>query len=170
MKRFLKFVAIALVMVSTLGLSGCDKGNAEKKAKEKIKLVSVDGIKGSLSDGWKVTVTVENKTGFNIRVHSANLRVKLNGHTFANAALANEIKLPRRSTTQVEIPIKTNLSASLSTLKTLAQIKNRDFKGITADYNVTVSAMGIKRTFSEGDISLKEVAQKVKTKIKNFKF
>ena len=71
MKRFVKYTLLALIVVATLGLSGCANQGQPRQRKEKFQVVSLDKVNGSIGEGWKITLTVANNTASNMRITNA---------------------------------------------------------------------------------------------------
>ena len=107
MTKFIKYIFIALVALVTLGLGGCkEKEREQKERPDKLEVVSLDKVSGSITEGLRVTLTVKNNSGFNVRITSAEAFLQHKDRKIGRLAMAGEVELPRRSTTQVEVPIR----------------------------------------------------------------
>lgn len=170
MKRSIKYIVIAILAVSTLSLGSCatqnklDKGTKQEKCvkqkkqkrqkKQKLQVISLDKIKGNFKDGIKLVVTVENNTYFNLRVLSAEAHILHNGRKFVRVSVDNEVKIPRRSRSQVEIPLRATVSKNLATLSALNNLRKGVLSGWTLDTKIVVATGISKHTLEENNISL----------------
>ena len=118
----MKNILLVLVAVAALCLGGCKpRTEAPKEKEEKFKIVSVDKVSGSFTDGWNLTLTITNNTAFNIRFAEGSAMLKNGGSKCANVALNGEVTLPRRATTQVVVPLKVTIAKSLAALTVLSK-------------------------------------------------
>lgn len=161
MNRLIKYIILAFIAISTLGLAGCEKKQGKKSArhdKEKLEVVSIDKVSGSMEEGWTVTMTVQNNTLHTIRITSASLFLLHNNKKIARIALSGEVLLPRRNTTQVEVPLRATLSSPLTAIGALNKIIQGNFDGFTVNYDATFSTRLMKNiSFTEEGITLKEL-------------
>lgn len=177
MKRTIKHIAIAIIAISTLSLGSCatqnklDKGvkqekcekqkKQKKEKKQKVQFVSFDKIKGNFKEGIKLVVTIQNNTCFNLRITSAEANVLHNGRTFGRISVDKEIKLPRRSRTQVEIPLRATVSRNLGSLSALNNLRKGIFSGWTLDAKINVATGISKHSFEEKNISLENLIKQI---------
>ena len=160
MKRAVKQILIVLIITATLALGGCAKqGNTAKVKKHKFQVVSLDKVSGSISEGWRITLTVANNTVSNMRVTDASAFVHYNGRKICRLILDGEVLLPRRRCSQVEVPLRVTLSNPLTAFSLLNRVRKGDFSGITIDYSVTIKAHASHRSFERKNVSLEELAQ-----------
>ena len=87
MKRFFKYIIIAFVALSTLGLESCSIQRKASQPKEKLQILSLDKVKGNLKEGIKATITVENNTAFNLQVTEATAFLMYNGKKIGRVAI-----------------------------------------------------------------------------------
>ena len=151
MKRFFTYIVIAVVAFSTLTLGGCKKQGEKRERPDPIEIVSLDKVGGSLSEGWNVTVTLANNTGFNIRITSAAMFLRQNNKKIGHLALSEEIALPRRSQTQVTVPVNVAFPRPLEAMSILNKVRKGDYSGLTIDYSVKVSTRLIKEHTVTGE-------------------
>ena len=177
MKRTIKHIAIAIIAISTLSLGSCatqnklDKGvkqekcekqkKQKKEKKQKVQFVSFDKIKGNFKEGIKLVVTIQNNTCFNLRITSTEANVLHNGRTFGRISVDKEIKLPRRSRTQVEIPLRATVSRNLGSLSALNNLRKGIFSGWTLDAKINVATGISKHSFEEKNISLENLIKQI---------
>jgi hypothetical protein len=177
MKRFFNYIIIAIVAISTLSLGGCatqnklDKGvkqekcvkqkKQKKQKKEKIKFISLDKVKGNFKEGIRLIVTVENNTIFNLRVTSAEAHILHKGRKFGRITVNSEIKLPRRSRTQVEIPLRETIANNVATLSALNNLRKGVFSGWTLAAKIDVATGISKHSFEENNISLEDLIKQI---------
>ena len=100
MKRFVKYTLLALIVVATLGLSGCANQGQPRQRKEKFQVVSLDKVNGSIGEGWKITLTVANNTASNMRITNAAAYIRHNNRKIGRVVLDGEVLLPRRRCSQ----------------------------------------------------------------------
>jgi len=159
MKRFIKYTFLALVIVATLGLSGCAKQGQQRQRKQKFQVVSLDRVSGSISEGWNITLTVANNTASNMRITAASAFVRHNGRKIGRVALDGEVLLPRRRCSQVNVPLRLTLSNPIGALALLNKVRKGDFSGIAVDYSVTISALASHRIFEQENVPLEQLAR-----------
>lgn len=160
MKQFLKHLSVAVViLIAALALGSCAKqGDTTRQRRQKFQVISLDKVKGSLSEGWRVTLTVANNTGSNMRITSANAFVRYNGRKIGRIVVDEEVVLPRRRCAQVEVPLRITLSNPITALSLFNKVRKGDFSGIAVDYSVTVAAFASHRVFERENVSLDELA------------
>ena len=177
MKRTIKHIAIAIIAISTLSLGSCATQNKldksvkqekcekqkkqKKEKKQKVQFVSFDKIKGNFKEGIKVVVTVENNTCFNLRITSAEANILQNGRTIGRISVDREIKLPRRSRSQIEIPLRATVSRNLGSLAALNNLRKGIFSGWTLDAKINVATGISKHSFEEKNISLENLIKQI---------
>lgn len=159
MKRFIKYTFLILVIVATLGLSGCTKQGQQRQRKQKFQVVSLDRVSGSISEGWNITLTVANNTASNMRITAASAFVRHNGRKIGRVALDGEVLLPRRRCSQVNVPLRLTLSNPIGALALLNKVRKGDFSGIAVDYSVTISALASHRIFEQENVPLEQLAR-----------
>lgn len=159
MKQLFKHISIIAIAVITLVFGSCSKpGNGGMQRRQKFQVVSIDKVSGSLSDKWRITLTIANNTASNMRISAANAFVRYNGRKVGRFAVENEIVIPRRRCSQIEIPLKITLSNPLTALSVFNKARKGDFSGITVDYSVTVAAFASHRIFERENVALNELA------------
>ena len=167
MKRIVNLLVIALIAISSLGVSGCSQQRKlSKRNAEKVEFVSLDKVRGNIKEGLKFTVTAKNNTCHNLRVTEAEAYLLFNGRKIGKIALNNEVRLPRRSTSQVEIPLRATLSSPLATVSAIGNLRNGDFTGFSANVSVTVAAGAVRRTFAKENVTFEELSKLFKLKKK----
>ena len=166
MKRFFKYIIIAFVALSTLGLESCSIQRKASQPKEKLQILSLDKVKGNLKEGIKATITVENNTAFNLQVTEATAFLMYNGKKIGRVALNGAVALPRRSTTQVVVPLRITLSGPLASISAINNFRKGNFTGFTIDVNATVATRCKKRTIERKGLTFDELAQQFNIKLK----
>ena len=177
MKRTIKYIAIAIIAISTLSLGSCatqnklDKGvkkekcekqkKQKKEKKQKLQFISFDKIKGNFKEGIKFVVTVENNTCFNLRITAAEANIVHSGRTVARISVDREIKLPRRSRSQIEIPLRATVSRNLASLAALNNLRKGIFSGWTLDTKINVATGISKHSFEEKNVSLENLIKQL---------
>lgn len=154
-KIFVKYTFLLFAVIALLGLSSCEK----KERPDKLEVVSVERVSSSPDKGsWIVTMTVNNNTLHNVRFKSAIIYLLQNGKKICRLALANEIELPRRSTTQVDVPVRVTLANPLAAVSAVNKVIKGNYEGLTIDYNATLSTRTIKKLdVSDKGVELKEL-------------
>lgn len=156
MNRFIKYLFGTLIALATLGLSSCNKERDKVERPDKLEVVSLDKIDGNLNEGLKVTMTVRNNSGFNVRISAAEAFLQYKSRKIGRLVANGEVVLPRRSTTQVVVPIRItvpNLLISAAAFKLINEGKYDDF---TINYNATVHAGKITMKMKDESMTLKE--------------
>ena len=160
MSRFVKHLFLAIALVASLFLTGCNKeGKQPRQRKEKFQVVSLDKVSGSMNEGWRLLITVANNTSLNMRITAANAFVSYNGRKIGRVALDGEVRIPRRSRSQVEVPLRLTLSNPIAALSIYNKVRKGDFSGIMVDYSISVSALASHRTIEQSGVSLEQMAQ-----------
>ncbi len=159
MKRFIKYTLLALCVAMVLGLTGCTSQGSMRQRKHKFQVVSLDKVSGSISEGWRLTLTVANNTASNMRIVTANAFVKQGGRKVARLSLDGEVLLPRRRCSQVVVPLRITLANPIAALSVFNRLRKGDFSGITIDYEVSVAAFASHRHFESQNVSLEELAR-----------
>ena len=156
MSRFIKYIFIALITLGTLGLDGCKKQKEKDPRPDKLEVVSLDKIDGNLSDGLKVTLTLRNNSGFNVRISSAEAFLQHKNRKIGRLAINGEVVLPRRSTTQIEIPIRVTIPHLLTGMAAFKLINEGKYDGFTINYNATIHAGKITINMQDESMMLEE--------------
>lgn len=159
MKRFVKYTLLALIVVVTLGLSGCANQGQPRQRKEKFQVVSLDKVNGSIGEGWKITLTVANNTASNMRITNAAAYIHHNNRKIGRVVLDGEVLLPRRRCSQVEVPLRITLSNPIAAFSLLNKVRKGDFSGVAVDYSISVKALASTRTFEQENVSLEQLAK-----------
>lgn len=160
MTRVVKYIVVALLVAATFGLTGCAKQQGgERHRRTKFQVVSLDRVTGSMSSGWRLTLTVANNTASNMRITSASAFIYQSGRKIARVALDGEVLLPRRSCSQVEVPLRITLSNPIVAISMLNQLRKGDMSGITIDYNIAVTALASHRIFEQEQVPLEALAK-----------
>lgn len=160
MKKVLRYLVICIVVVASLGVSSCSKQDGQtRQRKDKFQVISLDKVSGSISEGWRITITVANNTASNMRITDASAFVHNNGRKIGRLLLDGDILLPRRRCSQVEIPLRVTLSNPIAALSVFNKVRKGDFSGIAIDYSVTISALASHRTIERNNVSLEQLAK-----------
>ena len=159
MKNFSKHIILTLLVVAALFLGSCSDNNAKRHTRTKFQVVTIDKVTGSISEGWRITLTIANNTASNVRVTAANAYIRQNGRKIGRLVLDGEVLIPRRRCSKVEIPLRITIANPIAALGTLNKIRKGDFAGITVDYNITLAAFTSHRTLEQEGVSLEALAQ-----------
>lgn len=159
MTKFIKYIFIALIALVTLGLGGCKKKEEKKERPDKLEVVSLDKVSGSITDGLKVTMTIKNNSGFNVRITAAEAFLQHKERKIGRLALNGEVELPRRSTTQVEVPIRITVSNLLNALAAFKLISQGRYDDFTVNYNATFNAGTLTFNLKDECVTLEEFAK-----------
>lgn len=136
-----------------------DEGSKQKK--EKLQFISVDEIKGNFREGFKLSVTIENNTAFNLRVTSAEVHLSHDGHKIARVALSEEVTIPRNCQSQVVLPLRVSISTSFATISAVNNLRKGIFSDWTLDANATIATALGKYNFEENNIPLESILKHV---------
>lgn len=167
MKKIVKHILLALVIVASLMLGSCAKQGAPRQRKEKFQVVSLDKVSGSINESWKLTLTIANNTASNVHITAASAFIRHNGRKIGRVVLDNEVMLPRRRCTQVVVPLRITLSNPVAAFSLLGKVRKGDFSGITLDYNISIAALASHRTFEQENVSLEQLAKQFNLGLKH---
>lgn len=159
MSKFLKNTLIALVIVASFLLSSCARQGEPRQRRQKFQVVSLDKVSGSISDGWKLTLTIANNTASNMHITDATAYIRHNGKKIGRLTLDGEVLLPRRRCSQVEVPLRITLANPMMAFSLLNKVRKGDLSGISVDYSVAVTALASHRTFERNNVSLEQLAR-----------
>lgn len=158
MRRVVKYIFLA-VIVAMLGLSSCSKQGEQRQRRQKFQVVSLDKISGSISDGWKLTLTIANNSASNLHITDATAFIRHNGRKIGRLTLDGEVVLPRRRCSQVVVPLRITLSNPVAAFALLNKLRKGDFTGVMVDYSVDIATLVSHRTFEQKDVSLEQLAK-----------
>ena len=119
-------------------------------------MVSLDKVGGNLKDGLKLTLTVKNNSGFNVRITAAEAFLQHKDRKIGRLVMSGEVVLPRRSTTQVEVPLRVTVSNLMTSLAAFKLISEKKYDGFTINYNATVLAGKITINMKDEVMTLEE--------------
>ena len=159
MSKFLKNTLIALVIVASFLLSSCAQQGEQRQRRQKFQVVSLDKVSGSISDGWKLTLTIANNTASNMHITDATAYIRHNGKKIGRLTLDGEVLLPRRRCSQVEVPLRITLANPMAAFSLLNKVRKGDLSGIAIDYSIAVTALASHRTFERNNVSLEQLAR-----------
>lgn len=159
MKRVTRNILIASFIVISLMFGSCAKQDGQRLRRQKFQVVSIDKVRGSISNGWKISLTVANNTASNMRIIATNAFIKNNGKKIGRLSLDGEVFLPRRRCSQVEVPLRITLSNPIAALSVFNKIRKGDFSDITIDYNITIATLTSHRSFEQENVSLEQLAK-----------
>ena len=94
-----------------------------------------------------------------MRITAANAFVSYNGRKIGRVALDGEVRIPRRSCSQVEVPLRLTLSNPIAALGIYNKMRKGNFSGIMVDYSISVSVLASHRTIEQSGVSLEQMAQ-----------
>lgn len=160
MNRVVRHILLTLIALATLGLYGCANEQGEKREKrerpDKLEVVSLDKVKGNINDGLKVTLTVKNNTGYNVRLSEVDAFLQYKDRKIGRLAVEGDVVLPRRVASQVEVPIRVTVPSLFTALAALKRINQKLYDGFVISYNATVKAGGLKFKMKNETASLEE--------------
>lgn len=160
MKRFIRHITLASILIFALALSSCSKQEwQQRQRRQKFQVVALNKVRGSINEGWRITLTIANNTASNVRITAANAFVRQNGRKIGRVVLDGEVVLPRRCCSQVEVPLRITLANPIAALGVLNNIRKGNFEGITVDYSITASALTSHRIFEREGVSLEALAR-----------
>ena len=149
--------------LATLGLGGCNKQRVKRAERpDKLEIVSLDKVGGSLAKGLKVVLTVKNNSHFNVRISEAEAFLQLKDQKLGRLAIKEEVYLPRRATTQVEVPISITIPNAFRAAAVFKLINEGKYGGFTINYNATVHAGKITFKMKDESMTLEEFMKEFK--------
>lgn len=158
MNRFFK-LSVVLLAIASLVASGCSiERDINKRDTEKVQFISFDKVRGGFKEGFRVTITATNNTICNIRLTEATANLMHNGKKIGVVSLKEEVVLPRRRTSQIEIPVRLTLANARTALSLLGGLKGGNLPNFTVDLSITAKTALLKRTLEKRDIPLNELS------------
>lgn len=154
---------VVLLLVTALTLSGCD-AKQPRKAKQKFQVISIDSVSGSIENGWKIDLTMENNTIHNLVLTKGWVILHHNNRKVAYIRLDSEVKIPRRSRSKISVPVRATLSLAMMPL--LAKVRNGDYSEITIDYSLSARMMSREAKIENYGVPLETLAQQFNSGIK----
>lgn len=104
-----------------------------------------DGIPSRI----ELAVEVDNPSR-GIKIRRARLRISYRGQRVAMLTLGKAVKIPRRSRSQVRVPLRVNVARNSATLPMRAAVRRRDASAITVEWDAAVRA-GVLRGAAAGE-------------------
>lgn len=164
MRRILRY-ALGIFAVGLL-LCGATSCSQKHTPKPKFQVIAIENIKGSLGKTWSLTLTVANNTARNIHLTNGSADIAYNGRKVARIALDGEVIVPRRQCSKVEVPLRITLANPLSALSVLNKIRKGDYKGITADYSISIGTLTSRRTLAQSGVTIEAIVERFNYKLK----
>jgi hypothetical protein len=159
MKRFLKLFIVVVLAATSLALEGCSiERDLKNRDTEKVQFVSFDKVRGGFKEGFRISITVTNNTIHNIRLTDATANLMNNGKKIGVVTLKEEVVLPRRRTSQVEVPVRLTIGNARTALSLIGGIKSGNIPNLTVDLSITAKTALLKRTLEKRDIPLNELS------------
>lgn len=155
MRGVVRHIVVLLSLCLLLG--GATSCNRQRTTKHKFQVVSVDGLTGSIGQGWNLTLTIANNTGANVHITDGKAMLRYKGRNVGHVALNGEVSLPRRKCSKVDVPLRATFT--LNILPILGKIRKGDLSGLTIDYELSVRAMSRNRTIEQKAVPLETLAK-----------
>lgn len=160
MKRFY-FSAIVLLAL-LFALTGCNKQAQREKLQKKLRIESVEGVSGSMAEGWVIRLRVKNMTGYSPTVTSGKGSVYMGGSKVANVALKEPVRIPKRvESAEVALPVALSLSNPLTALALVGAVRKGNYDGIDISFEAQINVMTANRTIKVERMPLKDFLKTV---------
>ena len=161
-KRVLQSIILALAVILALPLTSCNSSKRLASKSDKVGIVSVDGVKASTGGVFKVRLTVRNDMGIKFKLTEASATASANNKSIANLTLLDEVTVPKRCTTQVELPLRLQLNNPLHTIRLIKQLKEGKIPDLNLSAEGKIKAMGTTYPIKRSNISLKDLLKQTK--------
>lgn len=152
-----RLIIYALLLISIV--AAAPSCSPRKAKRPKFQVVSLNGVQGSMSEGWRVMLTVANNTAHNIELSDGSATLYYRGVRIGELLLDESIRLPRRKCSALDVPIRLKLANPFLAIRLLTMVKNGNYADITVDYTITVKAMASRRVVSNKGVSLEALAK-----------
>lgn len=144
----MKKLLFAMTLMA-LTLTSCIKA-------DQVNIIDFDGLTMVSANQMDVTITIENLSAHNITLKDAKFHFTQHGGKLAEMMLAEPVKVPRRSTTAVVIPLKIRVT-DLSALMSMSRDPESAARLISASGDIAVKACGIKKKYSVSDVPMSQL-------------
>ena len=143
----IKFLGFALLLAGVM--ASCCKA-------DKVNLVAIDDVVVVDMANIEIVARIDNQCGQSFKVKSAKLTLKEGENsTLIEAALSNDVIIPRKTETAVAFPISMRMPNPLGLLS-LPRKLNRPDNNLNISGEITVKAGLMKKTHKIGPMSLRE--------------
>lgn len=163
MKKIVRY--ILLLFVATL-LVGCSAEKRAKRLQEKIAIEAIEGISGSLSSGWVITLRMRNDTGYAPTINGAVTEIYFDNSPTVRVELTNPVHLPKKRTCIIDVPLKVEVVNTLKALSLAIRAKNNSFDNMDIACEADIEIIGVKRHISTGKVAVKSLLEKLDYTIK----
>lgn len=157
----LNFFAIVLLAL-LLTLTGCNKEARREKLQKKLRIESVEGVSGSMAEGWVIRLRVKNMTGYSPTITSGKGSVYIGDSKVANVALREPVRVPKRvESAEVELPVALSLTNPLTALALVGAVRKGNYDGIDISFEAQINVMTANRTIKVERMPLKDFLKTV---------
>ena len=164
MRRILRYT-LGIIAIGLL-LCGATSCTHKRTPKPKFQVIAIENIKGSLGKKWSITLTIANNTARDLHLTDGSADIAYNGRKVARIALDDEVVVARRQCSKVEVPLRITLANPLSALSVLNKIRKGDYKGITADYSISIGTLTSHRTLAQSGVTIEAIVERFNYKLK----
>ena len=163
MKKLVRYILLTLVVTT---LVGCSAEKRAKRLQDKIAIEAIEGISGSLSSGWTVTLRMRNDTGYAPTINSAVAEIYFDNSPTVRAELTAPVHLPKKRTCIVDVPLKIEVVNTLKALSVAIRAKNNNFDKMELACDAEIEILGVKRHIGTERIAIKSLLEKLDYTIK----
>lgn len=157
----LRFSTIVLI-VAMLVLTGCNKEARRDKLRQKMQIVSVEGVSGNMENGWTIRLRVKNMTGYAPVLTDGKGTVYMGERKVAHLRLMEEVQIPKRvESAEVALPVAVTLSNPLAALALVGAVRKGNYDGIEIEGEMQIRVMTANRTITVNRMPLKELLKVV---------
>ena len=147
----LRTVIIALMVA--LCTTGCNKQKMRQHIVEKVGIESLENITGSMAEGWRVTLRIKNETAYSPTIEQGTGYVLLDGSRVATLRLMEPVRIPKRQTSSVVVPVALSVSNPLKAISLVMRLGQKNVRGIEISLSATIEVAGSRR-----DIAIERIA------------
>lgn len=142
-------VLIALVGTAT-------RAEARGNITDKVHFERITRITHLSSSGVNVWVELTNDTALRLVARKATFNIMVDGAEVAAVELRDKVVLPRKSRSEVLVPLRFKSNNSLTLMHLLRRIGRGDTDNITLSYNIRVGICVYHAKFSRENIAISE--------------
>lgn len=152
-------IVITLLFI-TVGLSSCSAQKMQERLQEKLEIEAIEDISGAIGSGWVITLRVRNDSSLSPSLTRGEGDIYVDGTKTAYVMLMSPVKLPKKSTSSIEVPLSISIHSPLKALSLLMRLSQRNFDNIEISFKASVQAIGAERDIAVDRVSVNTILSK----------
>lgn len=156
MWRRLRILMVCLV-VMLVATPSANAGKIKDRIIEKIRFERFTKTSHLSTSGMNLWAEIDNGSCHRVTIHEAEIDITIKGRTVATITLRDKVVLPRRSTTEVLLPLRFTSRSSLAFTRLLWKIVDGLGDDIYVTYRAKAGIPLFKTTIYEFDIPVTEI-------------